>query len=171
MIILIEQTYKIPIVLSFYLDIISKKKGGIYLKNNKIFINVILIIICVTAVGLLAKNKVYSATDVFQNAQFETENRSVQITSFDIEEKDIYKAIDIPEEKQKALIDSLKEAKFKELSNSKAMDENYIMSITLNMTYTFFIDTENEMIRIKGDSKRYSVTNDFFKILNEAATK
>ena len=116
-------------MLSFYLDIISKKKGGIYLKNNKIFINFLIIIICVAAVGLLAKSKVYSATDVFQNAHFETENRSVLITNFNIDRKDIYETIEIPEEKQKALIDCLKEAKFKEISDSKTMDENYICAL------------------------------------------
>ena len=155
---------------SFFLFRYNKqKKGGIYLKNNKIFINIVLIIICAIAVVLLAKNKVYSATDIFQNAHFETENHSVQITSFDIERKAIYETIEIPKDKQVALIDCLKEAKFKEISDSKTMDEDYIIRITLNRTYTLFIDTENEIIRIKDDSKRYSVTTDFFNILKETA--
>ncbi|MGA3600846.1 hypothetical protein [Lysinibacillus agricola] len=116
-----------------------------------------------------------SATDVLENVDFNAENPTVTIFSIDMDKKEIFTEIEIPEKTQQELIKAFQKAKFKKTTiNSSNYD--YRITITLNAGYSMYLDSDKKILSIISTDgsadKKYTIVNDsdFFSIL-EKATK
>ena len=144
---------------------------------KKFIIILPLLIIIIAVVFFIAmKDHNDSATDILENADFNAENPTVTIFSIDMDKKEIFTEIEIPEKTQQELTKAFQKAKFKKTTiNSSNYD--YRITITLNAGYSMYLDSDKKsltIIRTNQDStnKNYAIVNDsdFFSIL-EKATK
>jgi len=138
-----------------------------FMKKGRIILIICLLLVVLTF-GILVFNNKKTATDVLENANFNEENPSVSIESIDADTKDIFTLLEIPEEKQKELIEAFKNAKFKEVKVGSS-DYDYRIQITLNTGYGLYVISDKKLLKIIDTNEYYTIENDnnFFSILNE----
>jgi len=139
---------------------------------KKFIIILPLLIIIIAVVFFIAmKDHNDSATDILENADFNAENPTVTIFSIDMDKKEIFTEIEIPEKTQQELTKAFQKAKFKKTTiNSSNYD--YRITITLNAGYSMYLDSDKKSLTIINTNQNYAIVNDsdFFSIL-EKATK
>jgi len=139
---------------------------------KKFIIILPLLIIIIAVVFFIAmKDHNDSATDILENADFNAENPTVTIFSIDMDKKEIFTEIEIPEKTQQELTKAFQKAKFKKTTiNSSNYD--YRITITLNAGYSMYLDSDKKSLTIISTNQNYAIVNDsdFFSIL-EKATK
>lgn len=137
------------------------------MKKTSILALTCLVVIIIIFVVFLMKDTVYTVSEVFENADFNTENQSVSIESVNTKTEDIFTSIEIPEEKQKELINALENAEFKKTDFSSEWD--YLVNITLNTGYDFYVVSDKGIIVPIDKEEAYIITNDndFFNIIKE----
>ncbi|MEK5331922.1 hypothetical protein [Lysinibacillus sp. FSL W8-0992] len=141
------------------------------MKKSKYILTVILplLIIVVTSSFITKKNQTYSATDILKNANFNAANSTVTVHSINIDDKDIFVEIKLPEETQQQLIEAFKNAKFGNVTTTW-LDYDYRINITLNTGHAMFLDSQNKSLTVISTKETYTISNDsdFFTILKKA---
>lgn len=137
------------------------------MKKTRFLALTCLVVIIIIFVVFMMKDTVYTVSEVFENADFNTENQSLSIESVNTKTEDIFTSIEIPEEKQKELINALENAEFKKTDFSSEWD--YLVNITLNTGYDFYVVFDKGIIVPIDKEEAYIITNDndFFNILKE----
>lgn len=115
------------------------------------------------------KNAEYSATEIFENADFNVEKQTITVHTIDTNKKDIYTQIEIPEETQKKLIQAFQNAKFAK-TTIKPSEYDYRITISLNTGYTMYLISDKKSLHIVNNRDNYVIVNDndFFSILVNA---
>ncbi|WP_419962269.1 hypothetical protein [Psychrobacillus sp. BM2] len=140
------------------------------IKKNGIVI-VALLFVLMWGIAFANSNRTYSASDVLgDHADLNVENPFVDIESIDRGTEDIFTSIEIPEETQQALIEAIKNAKFKRGTDG-LIDYDYRVNITLNTGYTMWVDSDKQLLSVIDMHEYYTIENDsdFFEILKNAA--
>lgn len=134
---------------------------------------VALLLIMLGIIVFANANRTYSASDVLGDyADLNAENPYVDIESFDLETEGIFTSIEIPDETQRELIESFKNAKFKRVTDGSS-DYDYLIHISLNTRYAMYVVSDKKLLRISDTNEYYTIENDsdFFKILKNATEK
>lgn len=131
------------------------------MKKSKYILTVILplLIIVVTSSFITKKNQTYSATDILKNANFNAANSTVTVHSINIDDKDIFVEIKLPEETQQQLIEAFKNAKFGNVTTTW-LDYDYRINITLNTGHAMFLDSQNKSLTVISTKETYTISND-----------
>lgn len=132
-------------------------------------IQIVLLILIVVLVGssFIMKKRTYSTTDIFENIDFSTTEKTIEVNTITLNNPDIYQNIDVTKAQQQQLIAALSTAKFQKTTSSS--EWSHLVILTLNTGYYFYVDTEQKIIAPVDTRKAYKVkkADDFFTILHE----
>lgn len=140
------------------------------MKKAQIAILVILLLIIVpVGIKLFLDMKTYSATDILNDATFNTENASIDIERIERKTEKEYITVEVSKETEKEIIKAFEEAGFKK--TDKIADTSYDYHITFNLdkSYPMFLDSSKNYLVLTDTAKAYFIedNSDFSKILKE----
>lgn len=145
------------------------------MKNKKIILTIFSItLVVILGLGLYFSNsdRTYSASDVLKDVDFSTEPTTIDLRNMKGEEIIIY---ELTEKTQKDLVNAFEKSKFKKNDNPILFSNDFLMTITINRSYTMFLDMDNKGIGVvEGDSYvdyLFEDDNGFFSILDKVVTE
>ncbi|MFJ7665751.1 hypothetical protein ACIQXI_01505 [Lysinibacillus sp. NPDC097195] len=117
------------------------------------------------------KNHDYTATDILEDANFNTEYPAVTVHQVDSNSKSTFHEIKLTKKTQQELLEAFHSTTF-EKASATSLTYDYRIEFMLAKGYVILLDTDNKKLTVSGTNEHYAITSDnaFLSIL-ERETK
>ena len=137
-------------------------------KRQIVILAVAMIILVPIGIKLYLDTKVYSATDVLKEVDFNMVNAAMDIELVDEKAEKKFIPIEVPDTKQKELIEAFETADFEKARDVTDTTYDYRITFRLNRHYSMYLDSsKNYLILIENRPYTIKEGSDFFDILRE----